>query len=188
MKTFDGNLLPGEGRAERPEKRSRLAEAVEGKQVALLTFDDGPGPTGSPLLLLEFTDGSGLVVMAGRDRNSRYAARVLLRTLPAPKIWTPARARKWRFGHDAAELADTKETDPALADLQQRIEGAVVEGIRSTQLEGSASERMRVLFRGGAVLTLTAQVLEKRTQRGDLLTADLSWEFTMPERTRIVVP
>ena len=47
---------------------------------------------------------------------------------------------------------------------------------------------MRLLFKGGALLTLTAQVLEKRTQRGDLLTADLSWEFTMPERTRIVVP
>ena len=188
MKTFDGAFLPGHGKAEHPEKRSRLAEAVEGKQVALLSFDDGPGPTGSPMMLLEFTDGSGLIVMAGRDRNSRYAARVLLRTLPAPKIWTPSRERKWRFGHDAAELAETKETDPLLADLQQRVEGAVVEGIRSTQPNASGSERMSLLFKGGAVLTLTAHVLEKRTRRGELLTADLSWEFTAQERTRIAMP
>ena len=186
MRTWDGHLLPGEGRAERPEKRSRLAEAVEGKQIALLSFDDGPGPTGSPLMLLEFTDGSGLIVMAGRDRNSRYAARVLLRTLPAPKIWTPSRERKWRFGHDAAELADTKETDPALADLQQRVEGAMIEGIRSRQPDDSASEQMAILFKGGAVLTLTAKVLEKRTRTG-LLTADLLWEFTVPGR-RMVWP
>ena len=181
-------MLPGEGRAERPEKRSRLAEAVEGKQVALLTFDDGPGPTGSPLMLLEFTDGSGLVIMAGRDRNSRYAARVLLRTLPAPKIWTPSRERKWRFGHDAAELADTKETDPALADLQQRVEGAVIRAVRFAQPDDSASERMALEFTGGAVLRLTAKVLEKRTRRGDLLTADLLWEFTVPGKTVLVVP
>ena len=187
MKTFDGNLLPGEGRAERPEKRSRLAEAVEGKQVALLSFDDGPGPTGSPMMLLEFTDGSGLIVMAGRDRNSRYAARVLLRTLPAPKIWTPSRERKWRFGHEAAELAETKETDPLLADLQQRVEGAMIEGIRSRQPDDSASEQMAILFKGGAVLTLTAKVLEKRTRTG-LLTADLLWEFTAPDRPRMVWP
>lgn len=187
MRTFDGNLLPGEGRAERPEKRSRVAEAVEGKQVALLSFDDGPGPTGSPMMLLEFTDGSGLIMMAGRDRNSRYAARILLRALPAPRIWTPSRERKWRFGHDAAELADTKETDPLLADLQQRVEGAVVAGVRSRQPANSASEQMALEFKGGAMLTLTAKVIEKRTRKRELLTADLLWEFTVPEKTKVVM-
>jgi hypothetical protein len=113
---------------------------------------------------------------------------VLLRTLPAPKIWTPARARKWRFGHNAAELADTKETDPALADLQQRIEGAVIRGIRTRTPDDSASERMTLEFRNGAVLTLTAKALEKRTRTGELLTADLLWDFISPDRTRIVVP
>ena len=188
MKTFDGAFLPGHGKAEHPEKRSRLAEAVEGKQVALLSFDDGPGPTGSPMMLLEFTDGSGLIVMAGRDRNSRYAARVLLRTLPAPKIWTPSRERKWRYGHEAAELAETKETDPLLADLQQRVEGAVIWGIRSRQPDDSASEQMALEFKGGAILTLTAKVIEKQTRRGGLLTADLLWEFTVPGKTIMVVP
>lgn len=126
-RTWDGQFVPlGDGRVECPEPRRRIQERLDGQQIAMLHVIPEPGPTGSPVLGVEMTSGARVVIMAGRDRNSRtWNCRLLLAWMPAQKVWTPQMAR--HFGHGRLIEAG----DPPPEALERWLEGAVVCGIRN---------------------------------------------------------
>lgn len=177
VKSIDGKLIP---HGEIPERRSLLQERLENKQVSRLYYLTEPGPTGSYGLVLELTDGAKLIIFAGRDRYSTYAARLLFRWMERPLIVLPRMEKAFAGGRDPA-------VDPP-DDLQQRVEGSVIKGVHHFRTPNEhGGEVMDVEFSGGGRLHLAARPLEKLTAKGPLL-ADIDYEFTEPTRTRIVMP
>ena len=177
----DGHLLPGHGRAEKPEKRTRLAEMLEGGQIATLDVDAGPGPTGSPVMGIELATGVRLAIMAARDRNSRYRVRLIFRLMPARAIWTPDDERRSRFGRPANEY----DPDPKVAAMQRRVEGEVIRGlIQQEEPTSFGGEAMAMEFRNGARLSLAAGLIEEvgKTPRPDII-----WDYKDPPRRSLLV-
>ena len=177
MPARDANFLP---KGEHPEPRTRLQERLEGQQVSRLFYLTQPGPTGSYGLVLELTDGSKLIIFAGRDRYSQYAARLLFRWMERPFIVLPRMERAFAGGRDP--VADPPD------DLQQRIEGSVIRGVHHVKTPNPhGGEVLELEFTGGGRLHLAARPLEKLTAEGPLL-ADIEYDYTEPERSRMVMP
>jgi len=177
MSPHDESALPWE-RAEKPTPATLLQERLEGQQVAFLHYLDEPGPTGSRGIALELTTGAKLIIFAGRDRESRYAARLFFRWMDPPRIIVPRLARAFSMGRDGDPTAD-----PADA-LQRRIEGLVIHGVlHTTALTRERGEQMAIDFRGGARLALAARPIEQRM--GGLLVADLLYVYSEPERSHM---
>ena len=175
----DGHLLPGHGRAEKPEKRTRLAEMLEGGQIATLDVDAGPGPTGSPVMGIELVTGVRLAIMAAFDQNSRYKIRLIFRLMPARAIWTPEDVRRSRFGRPAEEY----DPDPKVATMQRRVEGEVIRGlIQQVEPTPWGGEAMAMELRNGGRLSLAAGVTEEGRR------ADIIWDYRDPPRRRIIRP
>ena len=184
MKTFDGDLFPEGGfrPIERSLPRTHLQEMLEGHQISRLHYLDEVGPTGSRGLAFELTDGSKLVVWAGRDRYSKFSARLFFRRLPPPLILTPERAAGFSRGRAADPAAGPPDA------LQRRGEGQMIKFVihhkEPTEKNG---ETIEVEFTGGARLSLSALPME-RVRRGEKLLADVEWVFTKPERRHVVMP
>lgn len=174
MRTFDGSFVPGP--IERPEPRTALQERLENKQIARVLLDQDPGPTGSPVLGIEFTTGQRLAVMAKRDLNSRYRSRLIWRFMDAQRIITPRMARSYSMGR----IADPGGAPGDLPDLERWLEGQVIAGVRvivePTEWAGEQSE---IELRGGDVLWLAAddQVRDRR-YRAELLAQSRRREVT----------
>ena len=183
-KIFDGDFLPEGGfrPVERPLPRTHLQEMLEGQQVARLHYLDQAGPTGSRGLAFELTDGSKLVVWAGRDRYSKFSARLFFRRVPPPLILTPERAA----GFSRGRAADPDAGPPD--DLQREVEGEVVRYvIHHKEPTERAGECIEFELKAGARLYLAAVPME-RVRRGEKLLADVEWVFTKPERRHVVMP
>lgn len=177
----DANFLPWQ-RAEKPTAKTLLQERLEGQQVSRLHFVDEPGPTGSRMLVFELTTGGKLIVMAGRDRNSAYTARLLFRWMNPPMIILPRMARAFSGGRDA----DPEAGPPN--ELQRYIEGAVIHGVlHSSRPTSVGGEQCAIEFVGGGKLALGAVPIMRATEHGPLL-ADLLYEYSSPEPKRIVMP
>ena len=183
-KAFDGDFIHEGGfkPIERPAPRTDLQEMLEGHQIAVLHYLDEVGPTGSRGLAFELTDGSRLIVWAGRDRYSKFSARLFFRRLPPPLILTPERAAGFSRGRAANPEAGPPD------ELQRRVEGQMIKFVvhhkEPTEKNG---EMIEVEFTGGARLRLSALPME-RGRAGETLLADVEWVFTKPERTLIVMP
>ena len=179
----DRPFLPWE-KAERPEGSgpgpSRLQERLNGQQISRLYWIDEPGPTRSRALAFELTSGARMIVLAARDRNSRYAARLVFRWMHPPQIILPRMARAFSGGR----LRDPEAGPPD--DLQQAIEGEVISGVRSIRSPAKGGgERLEIECRGGGRLYLEAMVLEA-PRRG--LLADIGYVWSQPEPPRLVRP
>lgn len=179
-KTFDGHFLPGAGMAERPEPRTRLQEMLEGKEIARAVVDQAPGPTGSPVLGLEFTSGERLAIMAKRDANSRYRARLVFRLMPSQKIVTPRTAKLFSQGR----VAEPGGAPGDLPGLERRLEGSVIRGVRHI-VEPAAwgGESMEMELAGGDVLWLAAD----QATRDPRYRAELLAQFRRREVTHLWV-
>ena len=180
MSGDDGFFL--HGKAERLAPRTHLQEMLEGQQISRLHFLDQVGPTGSRGLAFELTDGSKLIVWAGRDRYSKFSARLFFRRLPSPLILTPERAAGFSRGRGADPEAEAPD------DLQRHVEGEVIRFVvhhqEPTEKNG---EQIELELVGGARLHLKALPME-RVRAGETLLADISYEFTRPERTHVIIP
>lgn len=153
--------------AERPEPRTRLQEMMEGRQIARAVVDRAPGPTGSPVLGLELTSGDRLAVMAKLDSNSRYRARLVFRMMPAPRIITSRMAKSFSQGR----AADPGGAPADLPDLERRLEGAVIRGVRHIVAPTEwGGEQMELELKGGDILWLAAdQATRDSRYRAELL-------------------
>mgnify|MGYP001577329801 FL=1 len=178
----DESILPW-SRAERPVPKTDLQEYLENQQISRLYYLDEVGPTGSRGLAIELTTGAKLVIWAGRDRNSVFSARLFFRWIPAPLIVLPRMARAFAGGRDG---------DPASGppdDLQRAIEGHVIRGVlhsrRPTNVQG---EQMAIEMTGGGKFALGAAPIMRQTADGAIMIADLVYEWSEPERARIVLP
>ena len=182
--TRDGDFIPPGGfkPIEHGLPRTYLQEMLEGHQVAMLHYLDDVGPTGSRGLAFELTDGAKLIVWAGRDRYSRFSARLFFRRLDPPRVVLPETLRV---------LSGGRARDPALGPpdaLQERVEGAMVKNVVHHRVPTEAGgEALDFEFSGGARLRLTAVPME-RVRGGEMLLADVQYEFVQPERTRVVMP
>lgn len=187
-----GSFLPADGA--RPEQRRRIDERLEGKQVAQVFWvqedsvdpNASPalhvGPTGSPVCAIELTTGEKWIIMAGRDRDSAYTARILFAWMNRPLIVTPTMARAFSRGRYA------NPAGPAPDDWQQRIEGEVIRGVlHTTKPTAWRGEQMGVEFTGGARLVMAAFPCLERHGPG-LIIADLDLRWCEPERTLIEMP
>ena len=184
MKTFDGDLFPEGGfrPIERRLPRTHLQEMLEGHQISRVHYLDQVGPTGSRGLAFELTDGSKLIVWAGRDRYSKFSARLFFRRLPPPIILTPDRAA----GFSSGRSVDPEAGPPD--DLQRHVEGEVIRYVIHHQEPTEANgEQIELELVGGARLHLKALPME-RVRPGETLLADIAFEFIRPERTHIVMP
>lgn len=185
MRTFDGDLIPEGGfrPIERALPRTHLQEMLEGQQVARLEYLDDPGPTGSRGLALELTDGTRLVIWAGRDRYSKFSARLFFRRLPAPLVAVPETIAGWSRGRRADPTASPPDA------LQRVVEGEVIRHVihHAEPERATASELIEVEFRDGGRLYLFARPME-RLIRGERLLADIEWRYTKPEKMRVVMP
>lgn len=182
----DATLLPGSGGgfkpAEQPEKLRVLVQALEGKQLAVLQYLS-TGPTGSPGLGFEFTDGERWMVWGARSADShKYRAVLVWRMLVKPQIWTPAKRRHFASGRDA---------DPVLGppdDLQRQIEGQVLRGLRFAENPTHrGGEEHELEWADGSLLILEALPIRKvvyHPEPGsmDIMTADIAWSLTYPRR------
>ena len=183
-RTFDGDFVPPGGfkPIERGLPRTDLQEMLEGKQIAVLHYLDDVGPTGSRGLAFELTDGAKLIVWAGRDRYSRFSARLFFRRLDPPRVVLPETLRV---------LSGGRARDPALGPpdaLQERVEGAMVKNVVHHGVPTEAGgEALDFEFSGGARLRLTAVPMEW-VRGGETFLADVHYEFVQPERTHIVMP
>ena len=128
---------------------------------------------------VELTTGAKLVVLAARDRNSQYAARLAFRWLDRPLIVLPRMARAFSGGRDGTPEAEAPDA------LQQEIEGQVIRGVRPLPMSRACGERMEIEFANAGRLHLEAMVMERSS---DGLLADLGYVFMRPDRTRIVMP
>ena len=185
MRTFDGDFIPhgGFGEIERTEPRTYLQERLEGHQIAVLHYLDEVGPTGSRGLAFELTDGSRLIVWAGRDRYSKFSARLFFRRLPPPLILTPERAA----GFSRGRAADPEAGPPD--ELQRRVEGQMIRFvIHHKEPTLNNGEQIEWEFTGGARLHLSALPMERVRPGEKMLLADIAYEFTRPERTQIIIP
>jgi len=170
----DESALPWE-RAEKPEGTgpgpSRLQERLAGLQVSRLYYLDQLGPTGSPGLALEFTTGAKIIIFAGRDRGSGYTARLFFRWMNRPLIVVPRIQRALSHGRD-------RDLDDPPDELQQYVEGGVINGVLSThEKTAKGGEVMGIEFRGGGVLTLWAEPTMKRTRDGAMI-ADIGYVWS----------
>ena len=184
MKTFDGDLFPEGGfrPIEHSLPRTHLQEMLEGHQISRVHYLDQVGPTGSRGLAFELTDGSKLIVWAGRDRYSKFSARLFFRRLPPPIILTPDRAA----GFSQGRVADPEAGPPDA--LQRQVEGEVISSvIHHLEPTTMGGEQIEFELKGGARLHLKALPME-RVQRGEMLLADVEYEFTRPDRTRVIMP
>ena len=188
----DAVFLPGQGggfkSAEQPEKLRVLVQALEGKQLAVLHYLTSEGPTGSFNFGFEFTDGQRWIVMAGRSEDSKkYKAVLVWRMIPAPRIWTPGRRRHFASGRDADPLLDTPD------ELQQRLEGQVIRGLRFAENPTRyGGEEQEIEWKDGALLILMARPIRKtiyHKERGSLsqLSADIEWALTFPPTKPVIV-
>lgn len=170
-------------RAERPTPTTLLQERLEGQQISRVHYLDAPGPTGSRGLGLELTTGGKLLIFAGRDRNSQYTARLLFRWLDPPRIILPRMARAFSQGRDGDPTAESPD------DLQRRLEGAVIHGVLTTSVPTPwRGEQTAIELVGGGRLALAAEPIMRMTADGELMSADLVWQYSEKERTRIVMP
>ena len=188
MRTWDGSLIPGP--IERPEPRTRLQEALEGKQIARVVLDQAPGPTGSPVLGLEFTSGERLAIMAQRDLSRRepgpgatppYRARLIFRLMGRQKIVTPRMAGLFSRGR----AADAGGVPADLPDLERRLEGEVIRGIRHiAEPTGWDCEQIEAELVSGGRLWLAAdhQVRDPRYR------AELLAQYRRREATSVWMP
>jgi hypothetical protein len=188
----DGVFLPGQGggfkAAEQPEKLKLLVQALEGKQLAVLHYLTAEGPTGSYCFGLEFTDGQRWIVMAGRSEDSKkYKAVLVWRMIPAPQIWTPDRRRHFASGRDADPLLDKPD------ELQQRLEGLIVRGLRFAENPTShGGEEQEIEWSDGSLLILMARPIRKTIYHRDRgavsqLSADIEYALTFPPTKPLIV-
>lgn len=178
----DEAFLPWQ-RAEKPTPKTLLEERLEGQQVARLHYLDAVGPSGSRGLALELTTGARLLIFAGRDRNSTYTARLVFRWMPPPLIILPRMANAFSQGRDGDPTAGPPD------ELQRRVEGAVIHGVLTTTRPTSwGGEQTCFELRGGARLALAAQPIMRMAPEGEVLLADLVWQYSEQERARIVLP
>ena len=178
----DESLLPWQ-RAERPAPKTDLQEYLEGQQISRLWYLDDVGPTGSRGLAFELTSGAKLLVWAGRDRTSAFTARLFFRWLPPPRIILPRMARAFSAGRDGDPAAERPD------DLQRAVEGQVIRGVLHSRRPTSAGgEQLAIEMTGGAKLALGATPIMRQTAQGDLQLATLDYEWSEPERSRIVLP
>lgn len=195
---MDGSFLPAD--AARPEPRRRIDERLEGKQVAQVHWvqEDTPdtwaegeampppllhiGPSGSPVCAVELTTGEKWIIMAGRDRDSRYTARILFSWMNRPRIVTPKMAKAFSRGRYANPFGAKPD------DWQERIEGAVIRGVlHSTKPTSWGGEQMGIEMTGGGRLVMAAFPCLERHGAG-LIIADLDLRWCEPERTLIAMP
>ena len=179
-KSFDGEFLRpgGFGPLEYPEPRTHLQERLEGQQIAILHYLDEAVPTGSRGLALELTTGAKLIIWAGRDRYSRYSARLFFRLMESPLIVTPGMART--FSHGEAGERD---------ELQRALEGEVIRGvIHHAEPTKAGGEQVEVELVGGRRVRFVALPMETILPGGLKLLADIEWEITDSARMRIVRP
>ena len=188
----DGVFLPGHGggfrTAEKPEPHKVLVQALEGKQLAVLHYLTAEGPTGSFSFGFEFTDRQRWIVMAGRSEDSKkYKAVLVWRMIPAPKIWTPGRRRHFASGRDADPMLDKPD------ELQQRLEGQVIRGLRFAENPTKhGGEEAEIEWMDGSLLILMARPIRKtiyHKERGSLsqLSADIEYGLTYPPTTSVVL-
>ena len=187
----DATLLPGEGGAfrpaETPEKLKVLVQALEGKQLAVLHYLP-TGPTGSCGFGFELTSGERWMVWAARSGDSKFTAVLSWRMLVKPQIWTPARRRHFASGRDADPLHDQPD------ELQQRVEGQIIRGLRFAENPTSRGGEEQTLELGdGSCLVLMAvpmnrMIYHKEPGSVDHLMADIAWELTYPPRSPLVMP
>ncbi len=188
----DGVFLPGQGggfkAAEQPEKLKNLVQALEGKQLAVLHYLTAEGPTGSRGFGFEFTDGERWMVFAGRSEDSKkYKAVLVWRKLVAPKIWTPGRRRHFGSGRDG----DTTLGPPD--ELQQRLEGLIIRGLRFAENPTSmGGEEQEVEWSDGSLLILEARAIRKVTYHREpgsieILSADIHYALTFPPVKPLIV-
>lgn len=175
----DESVLPWQ-RAEKPEKRTRLEELLEGQQIARVHYLDKLGPTGSFGLGIELTTGARLIVFTGRSADSKYTALIAFRYLPRPLIVLPRLEKVWRFG-----MSRDPDAEPP-TDLQRYLEGQVVRGVvNHSEPAAKGGEQVEFEFSGGMRLHLIAEPTKKRTHDG-LMIADLVYYVTTPEQRLIV--
>lgn len=184
-RTYDGDFIPEGGfrPVERRLPRTHLQEMLEGHQIARLHYLDQVGPTGSRGLAFELTDGSKLIVWAGRDRYSKFSARLFFRRLPPPLILTPERVAGFLRGRSADPDAGPPD------ELQQRVEGQLIKFvIHHKEPTQSNGEQIGFEFTQGARLHLSALPMERVRPGEKMLLADIAYEFTQPERRHVIVP
>lgn len=183
----DGQLLPFSG-AEVPEPRAYIQERMEGLQIAWAHLVGEPGPTGSPMLGLEFTSGDRALFMAGKDKSSRFTARVVIAWMPAPMIVTARMARYFARGRDGqpgqaapapGPYADAyHRPDGQPDDLQRALEGAIVRHLRHIPDPApDGGERLELALSGGATLELAASPTAPAP-----FAADFRYDLTRPAR------
>lgn len=183
--TFDGDFIHEGGfkPIERPTPRTYLQEMLEGHQIARLYYLDEVGPTGSRGLAFELTDGSRLIIWAGRDRYSKFSARLFFRRLPPPLILTPDRAAGFSRGRGADPDAGPPD------ELQRRVEGQLIKGVvHSREPTEKNGEQISFEFTQGARLHLSALPMERVRPGEKMLLADIAYEFTRPEKKHMILP
>lgn len=178
-RNWDGSLIPGP--IERPEPRTALQERLEGKQIARVLLDQDPGPTGSPVLGIEFTTGQRLAVMSKRDSNSRYRARLVFRWMETQNIVTARMARSYSQGR----VADLGGVPEDLPDLERGLEGQIIVGVREiVEPTNFGTEQHEWELRGGDVLWLAAD----HRNRDKRYRAELLADLRQRPATRIWMP
>mgnify|MGYP001595889365 CR=1 FL=1 len=172
-------FLPWE-RAEKPAPATDLQEKLERQQISQLHYLDNVGPTGSRGLVLELTTGARLIVWAGRARGGPFSARLFFRWLPRPLIVLPRMERVFSGGRSRNPLADPPD------ELQRRVEGSVIHGVlHSKRPTSNQGEQCAIEMVGGGRLALAASPIMKNDEDGDLMLADLVYEWSEQERTHI---
>lgn len=182
----DGQFLPFSG-AEVPEPRAYIQERMEGLQIAWAHAVAEPGPTGSPMLGLEFTSGDRALFMAGKDKNSRFTARVVIAWMPAPMIQTQRMKRYFSSGRDGQRGQKAPAPGDAYADAYHRdepaghkvvkyLEGAVVRSLRHLpEAADDGGERLELELSGGMKLMVAASPTAPAP-----FAADLCYELLRP--------
>lgn len=171
--------LPWRG-TERPAPRSDLQEKLERQQIARLHYLDDVGPTGSRGLTIELTTGARLIIWAGRVRDPKFTARLYFRWLPRPLIILPRMERAWSGGRSRDPLAE-----PADA-LQKYVEGSMIHGVlHSKRPMRGGGEQMAIEMVGGGRFAIGATPALSQTDEGEVLLADLVYQWSERNRTYI---